>query len=284
MGGHYIRARAHSAGLAWRAGVFTLALLPISVLFFRLQLLDLPALSWALLLAGGIGALALVLSLYSVAVVWHKGARGGGRATASLFVACLAALPFAGAAYLFTTYPEGGAAQTTGFAAAGSEGEADDNEMTTDRAVLPGRDFQATASMVYEAARTALDDRGMTIVDAQSSAEPSVESGDLGVTGTVLVPFPTSRDTIDPAEEYDRFALKDAREYTIQATAYAPIFAFPSDLTIRITEDGAQTFVDVRSVSRSLDRDFGQNRRFIDGFLSSLDDAMKAAEGVTPEE
>ncbi len=78
----------------------------------------------------------------------------------------------------------------------------------------------------------------------QSSLTPPRDSEDLGVSGTVAVPIPTLRGSI-AAEPQDRFALKDAREYTIQAVAYAPIFAFPSDVTIRIAEEGAQTFIDM---------------------------------------
>ncbi|WP_279481497.1 DUF1499 domain-containing protein [Aureimonas sp. SK2] len=279
MAGHYIRAQARTAGWAWSVAAFSLILIPVGILLFRLQLLDLANLSWTLLLAGGLASLALLMALGAIAVVWRKGAAGGGRAVAALVVAALALLPFGGAAYLYRLFPEGTSAETVGLNGAALVPVSPD----VPQAVVPGRDYQATASMVYEATRAALDDKGVEIVDVQTNLTPARDSDDLGVSGTVLVPIPTLRGSL-AAEPADPFDLKDASEYTIQAVAYAPVFGFPSDVTIRITEEGPQTFVDMRSASRDLERDLGQNRRIILSLLDGVDEAMRAAEGIVPEE
>lgn len=281
MAGHYIRARARTAVWAWSVAVFSLILIPVGIVLFRLKLLDLPNLSWTLLLAGGLAAFGLLLALAAIAVVWRKGATGGGRAIAAFMVAILALLPFGGAAYLHHLYPEGTGAETAGLAEAALVPASAVG--TASPSILPGRDYQATASMVYEAARTTLEQEGIEITDVQTSLTPPRDSDDLGVSGTVLVPVPTLRGSLD-ATPPDPFDVKDAREYMIAAVAYAPVFAFPSDVTIRITEEGAQTFIDMRSVSRDLPRDLGQNRRIISAFLDGVDAAMRDAEGIVPEE
>ncbi|WP_182084651.1 DUF1499 domain-containing protein [Aureimonas sp. ME7] len=230
-------------------------------------------------MAGGLAALGWLLAAASIGFVWIKGALGGGRAIAALLLATLVLVPFAGAAYLYHLFPSGAAAETAGL----GEATAVTGAAGDERPLIPGRDYQATASMVYEAARTAIEGAGMEIVDVRTSAMPPAQSDDLGISGTVSVPVPTLRSSL-PDESSDPFAIKDAGDYTIQAVAYAPLFAFPSDVTIRIAEDGAQTFVDMRSESRTLDMDLGQNRRFVAGFLARLDEAMRAAEGVVSEE
>lgn len=281
MAGHYIRTRARTAEWAWSTAAFALALIPVGIVLFRLKLLDLDNLSWTLLLAGGLASAGLLLALSAIVKVWRKGALGGGRAVAALVAAALALLPFAGAAYLYRSFPEGSSAETAGLLDAASAPVLDASGQP--EPVVPGRDYQATASMVYDAARAALEQQGIEIVDVRSSLTPPRDSDDLGVSGTVLVPVPTLRGSV-AADPPDRFNLKDAREYTIDAVAYAPVFGFPSDVTIRIAEEGAQTFIDMRSASRDLDRDLGQNRRIILAVLDGVDEAMRAAEGIVPEE
>ncbi|ALN73014.1 DUF1499 domain-containing protein [Aureimonas sp. AU20] len=286
MAGHYLRGRSRSAIWAWNLAAFAFALLPISVGFFRLHLLDQSILSLSLLLAGGIAALGLLLAVFAILIIWRSGARGGGRAVGALLVGGVAAAPFLGAAYLFTKYPDGHAAETTGMSAALSE-TAPATVSTLD-GVLVGRDFQATAATVYQAARTAMEKSGMTIADVRTPDMARLDGPDLGVSGTVSVPIPTLRDSLnlDDEEEDDSsepFADLDSDDYTIQAVGYAPLFAFPSDVTIRIVETDGTTYVDLRSVSRSLERDLGQNRRLIQDFLARLDEAMKVLEGVAPE-
>jgi uncharacterized protein (DUF1499 family) len=57
----------------------------------------------------------------------------------------------------------------------------------------------------------------------------------------------------------------------IQAVATTRVFKFKDDLTIRIRRQGSRTRVSVRSHSRSLAWDFGQNARNIREFQTALD-------------
>lgn len=288
MAGHYLTRRSRSATWAWNLSIFALALLPISVAFFRLHVLDQAALSLSLLLAGGIAALGLLLALFAILLIWRGGARGGGRAVAALMAGCIAAVPFLGAAYLFSKYPNGHSAETTGMRQALAETATPVAPISTLDGVLVGRNFQATASTVYQATRAALEKSGMTLVDVQTPEMLRPQGPDLGVSGTVTVPIPTLRDSLNLDEDEDEtsddpYADLDSDDYTIRAVGYVPLFGFPSDATIRIVETDGTTYVDMRSVSRNLERDLGQNRRLIQGFLSRLDEAMKIEEGITPD-
>ncbi len=286
MAGHYLVERSRSAGWAWFLAAFALALLPVSLLFFRLRILDQTTLSWSLAVTGSVVAIGLLLGLYSVLSVWRTGAAGGRRAVAALLVGGVAAAPFLGGAMLLSRYPAGNFAETTGMRAEGPALAANAGLVASDD-VLVGRDFQAPASTVYRAVRTALDEGGATLSDVRTPSMAPTEGPDLGAPSTGQVPIPTLRNTLSLNEnegvEDDPLARLDSDEYAIEAVAYAPVFAFPSDMTIRIVEADGTTYVDVRSISRTLTRDLGENRRLIQRFLSRLDEAMRVMEGVVPE-
>lgn len=63
-------------------------------------------------------------------------------------------------------------------------------------------------------------------------------------------------------------------EVVIFATAASAGLRFPSDMSVRVTDEGATVFVDMRSASRYGRRDFGANARWIVGFLADLDVAI----------
>lgn len=279
MAGHYIVGRARTADWAWAAAIFAPALMACAVVLFRLSVLNEKALSWSFVLAAATTAAGLVLSLGACLIVWQSGRRGGGRATAALAVALVAAVPFAFGAKLYADYPTGNFAATTGFdQLPGSEAARDETRP------LVGRDYQATASTVYGAVRTALEGSGIRISDVSTSGLPRPTDDDLGVSGSVTTPIPTPRDSIDPTEPFDRFAGLDATDYTIQGIARVPVFGFLSDVVVRIQEDEGETYVDMASRSRTLPLDLGQNRRIIESFFGRLEEAMNVLEGVTPEE
>ncbi|WP_082666011.1 DUF1499 domain-containing protein [Aureimonas sp. AU4] len=279
MAGHYIVGRTRTAGWAWAFSMFAPAVMVSAVVLFRLAVLDETSLSWSFALAAALVSAGFVLALMACIIVWHSGRHGGGRATAALAIALIAAAPFAVAAWLYTQYPTGNSAATTGLDQAVPAGASGD-----DTRPLVGRDFQATASTVYGAARTALEGSGIRIVDVATSSLARPSDGDLGVSGLVAAPIPTPRDSVDPEEPFDRFAGIDATDYTIQGVATVPIFGFKSDVVVRIQEENGETYVDMTSRSRTLPLDLGQNRRIIEGFMARLEDAMNVLEGVTPEE
>jgi len=279
VAGHYLIGRVRSSEWAWTFAVFSPVLLLAALVLFRFSVLDLATLSWSLVVAASVGVAGLVVALLACAIVWQTGQLGGGRAAAALAMSLVAVLPFALIAALYLRYPEGNAAATTGLvdAVAG----AIPNE---DATPLVGRDFQATAPIVYGAVRTALAESGMAIRDVETTSQPRPSDDDLGTSGSILAPVPTPRDSVDLATPFDRFAALDAADYTIQAQAEIPLLRLPSDVTVRIQEDNGRTYVDISSRSRTVPLDLGENRRMIERFMVRLDAAMDVLEGVTPEE
>lgn len=274
MSGHYLPKRTRLGGWAWALASFSAMLLVVAILFFRREILDLQGLTWALLGVAALVVLALVLSAVAVSKAWRRGYRGGGRALAGLALACVVGLPFALGLALAFEFPTSSAARTEGIAAERAPGTR--LASLDSSSVLLGADFRATAADVYSAARASIEASGWEIVEVAASSLPQPREGDLGVSGTVLVPTPTWRDTLDTGNEdaADPYAASDSDRYTISAVAYAPVFGFASDVTVWVAEVDGTSFVDLRSVSRDLSRDLGQNRRFIEGFLARLEDAM----------
>ena len=276
MSGHYIRKRTRLGTYGWALASFAAMLLLAALAFLRLQILDLQGFSVSIAAIAALVLLALLMALSGIAKAWTRGDRGGGRAVAALFLSSLVAVPFALGIALALEYPTSSMAQTDGIdPASAAEVQVASAEPGSTSIVL-GRDFRATAADVYSAARATLEASGWDVVEVQASRVPQPAEGDLGVSGTVIVPIPRFRDALgdDKAQGIDPFAASDSDEYLITAVAYAPILGFASDVTVRIAEVEGTSYVDMRSVSRDLPRDLGQNRRFIEGFLARLDAAV----------
>jgi uncharacterized protein (DUF1499 family) len=64
------------------------------------------------------------------------------------------------------------------------------------------------------------------------------------------------------------------REYVLEAVARTLLLGFPSDVAIRLTDEGESTYVDMRSASRYGGDDFGDNAARISKFLDALDTEM----------
>lgn len=274
LSGHYIRKRTWLGTYSWALASFAAMLLVVAILFLRLDVLDLRGFSFSVAFVAALVVLALLMALWGIAKAWRRGDKGGGRAVAALFLASLIAVPFAFGIALALEYPTSSMAQTDGIEPA-SAGQAPAAEPGS-TSILLGRDFRATAADIYSAARATIEASGWEVLEVQASQMPRPAEGDLGVSGTVIVPIPRFRDALteDEAEAVDPFAASDSDEYLITAVAFAPVLGFASDVTIRIAEVDGTSYVDMRSVSRDLPRDLGQNRRFIEGFFTRLDAAV----------
>ncbi len=299
VSGHYLRKRLRLAGFARKLAAFALILLVTSVAIYRLGAIVPEALVGLLLLTAGVATLALLISLYGLFRVWFQGIAGGGAALRALVLASIVLSPFAYAAYLAAVNPRTNAAYTDGMDPDGpaavieAQAPADapvaiaPEATVAEPSVVPGRRFVADAPRVYAAARVVLDDLGWQVggVVAEGPAiavvaAPELADGDLGVSGAGDIPIPTARAGIDAEAASDPLDRPDSEQYRITAIARDLIFALPSDISIRIVQDGDESFVDLQSVSRSIDIDFGQNRRLIERFLDDLDTAMAGLETV----
>ncbi|HEY9056999.1 MAG TPA: DUF1499 domain-containing protein [Aurantimonas sp.] len=299
VSGHYLRKRLRLAGFARKLAAFALILLVTTLVIYRLGAILPQALIGLLLLTAAAAALALLISLYGLLRAWFQGVAGGGAALGAFVLASIGLSPFAYTAYLAAVNPRTNAAYTDGM---DPDGAAMVTEVQTpadapvtvapetalaEPSVVPGRRFVAAAPRVYAAARIVLDDLGWQVGGvvaegpaAAVAATPGLAGGDLGVSGAGDIPIPTARAEIDAAAASDPLDRPDSERYRISAVARDLLFALPSDISIRIIQDGDESFVDLQSVSRSIDIDFGQNRRFIERFLENMDTAMAGLETV----
>lgn len=66
-----------------------------------------------------------------------------------------------------------------------------------------------------------------------------------------------------------------AGEVTIEATARTPLWGFPYDVAVRITDEGGTVFIDMRSASRYGHHDLGDNAARIISFYQLLDEKAR---------
>ncbi|MEF2553128.1 DUF1499 domain-containing protein [Aurantimonas sp. A2-1-M11] len=294
VSGHYLRKRLRFPGLARAIAAFAIVLMVAAVAIYRLGAIVPQALIGLLLLVAGLAGLALLISCYGLLRVWFSGVTGGGKVFAGFVLSLLALAPFGLGAYLASVNPQANAAYTDGFAAgAGATAPAvamPERPVSTLVAptqmpsVVPGRRYLAEAPRVFQAVRTVLADHGWTVGEvvvgdpALVGVEPEPVSDDLGVS-TGIIAIPTPRAGIDAVVAADDgLGRPESDQYRVAAVARDMLFALPSDVTIRLIQEGAETFVDLRAMSRATGLDLGQNRRFIEAFLLDLDLAMSGLE------
>lgn len=282
--GHYIRKRLRMAGHARRLAAFSLIFLAAGVLVFRLGAIEFEALKGVFLVSFALAAVSLLVACLGLVRAWRRGYKGGGAAIGGAALSIVTLTPFVLLGILAYDNPRVSMAASDGIEASdvATETVGEGAMSGPDAGLISGRRYQATAAQVFGVARLVLADLGWKVSTVDANVPVDEEDGDLGISGTIDVPVPTPRDSIDPDAGEDPMDQPDSSDYAIEAVAKGPILALPSDVTIRIVEDGPETFVDLRSASRSVAWDLGQNRRFIEDFLTRLDTAMAGALTVVP--
>jgi hypothetical protein len=258
---------------ARRIALFSLAATVISVIVVRSGALEIvPALSTfagALMLA----AVAILLALCALVVIWFEGVAGAKQAVAALFIglALIAYPAYLGikawrlpAIYDITTDP----IDPPRFDAIARLRPRDANPITYEglyaaeqqHAAYPDIEpdlTDSTAQESYDAAMKVITKRKWRIVDARppQGGQPVANPH---------VPQPAIRDGI------------------IEAIARTPIMGFRDDIVVRIraTSDGAR--IDVRSASRYGRHDFGANASRVLNLISDIDDVLALPQKPTP--
>jgi hypothetical protein len=258
---------------ARRIALFSLAATVISVIVVRSGALEIvPALSTfagALMLA----AVAILLALCALVVIWFEGVAGAKQAIAALFIglALIAYPAYLGikawrlpAIYDITTDP----IDPPRFDAIARLRPRDANPITYEglyaaeqqHAAYPDIEpdlTDSTAQESYDAAMRVITKRKWRIVDARppQGGQPVANPH---------APQPAIRDGI------------------IEAIARTPIMGFRDDIVVRIraTSDGAR--IDVRSASRYGRHDFGANASRVLNLISDIDDVLALPQKPAP--
>lgn len=236
-----------------RIALFAALLFIVGAVAHRSGLLETPPFLSLMVLIAVLAIFALLCAAWGFSRLWRFGDRGGRASAWGVLVALIVLTPFLWAALKVATKP---------FLAG----------VSTDTAAPP--DFSAALQ-----AR----DAAMNPIAPISEAEASLqEEHYLDVSGRRYETSPDqvvqAIETLIEARGWTVLARRGASELslqtTIEALARTPLLGFPSDVAIRITDEGSATFVDMRSISRYGRHDLGANASRITAFMADLDAAM----------
>jgi Protein of unknown function (DUF1499) len=235
--------------------VFSVVAVLVSILIVRFGFLEIkPALATffgALAFAG----FSILIGIAGAVAIWQNGSRGvGSILLAFLIDAALLAYP----AYLAVQYRKLPPIY----------------DITTDP-VDPPR-FDALARLRTGDGTNPAVYAGLYAAEQQRSAYPDIETVELDVPVqrayelTLRLVAKRKWLVID-----ERSPLPPRRIGRIEAVARTPIMGFREDVSIRVTPDGEDSRVDIRSASRYFDNDFGSNAARV---RKLIDDINNAAE------
>jgi len=237
--------------------IFSVVAVVVSILIVRFGFLEMkPALATffgALACAG----LSILVGMAAFAAIWQNGSRGMSRILLALLIdTIILAYP----AYLAVQYRELPAI----------------HDITTDpidpprfEALAPLRSGGGTNSAVYA---------GLYSAEQQRRAYPDIETVQLEVPPQrafdVALALVTKRKWLVIDERSPQPPRRIGR---IEAVARTPIMGFREDVSIRVTADGEDSRVDIRSSSRYFESDLGSNAARIAKLIEDINTAVENA-------
>lgn len=247
-----------SAAAWWcrRCAAFAVLLAFVAIAAHRFGYLDTSPFLVVLAVVAGLAVLALVFAINGFQRVWYEGDRGGGQLATGVIVALLALAPYAFAGWLALEYPPLNQATTdledppvvirqgAGYAPVPP---LDLTEIVMHQQAYPdltGRRYSAPVDQVMVAVEGLMQSRGWTFVQPDASG--------------------------------------DTVEFVLNSVARLPVLAIPYDVSIRLTDEGNATYVDMRAAARYGDRDLGVDAWLIDDFLTELDTQAGTLSGLAP--
>ena len=241
---------------------FAAVLFVLSTLAHRFSVIGTPEFLGVLVIIAALAIVSLLLGVMALRRVWVEDDAGVGVAFAGLLLAIIVLAPFALSLYGAATNPQLSDVATDGIdppslMQAGAERTGAMNP------VLPISPEQAAAM------RSAYPELVTRIYD--------LPMGDM-VQAVLRVAEARGFDTLRQQ------TTGPAGETTLEFTGYSLLAGFPSDVAIRLRQDGQRTRVDMRSASRYGSHDQGENARRIAGFFDALDHEVGVLQGVIVED
>jgi uncharacterized protein (DUF1499 family) len=236
-----------------RIALFSLVLFIVSALGHRRGYIDTFDFLWVLLLVAALALVALLLVAASFRRIWVRGDRGGGAAAVAVLVSLVVLVPFAVTGVRFFLYPRL-------------------SDISTDLVSPPAL---AAAGQARHGHMNPVEPIGRQAAAAQVAAYPEITGRRYGASSEDVL---KAVDRVIAAKGWKTVShaplMDGEREYTLEAVARTFLLGFPSDVAIRLTDEGESTYVDMRSASRYGEGDFGYNAASISGFLNALDAEM----------
>lgn len=246
-----------------RLAIFSAVVFVATVVGHRIGYLATADLLPVLGVVAAIAILSLLVAVRALFLFWDHGGKGGGTLVFAVLVALAVLSPFAVTAYRGVTLPMLSDVSTDTddppelqlAAASRTAGMNTIEPFTLERRKLQedsypqatGRRYEAPIGQVLEVVQSVLEKRGWPIVGPSD--------------------FPA-----------------EATEITIEAQAKSFVLGLPADVAIRLIDEGTSTYVDMRSASRYIPHDFGENAARIESFMAELDVEIAYLTVVTPVE
>ncbi|QIB33754.1 DUF1499 domain-containing protein [Ancylobacter pratisalsi] len=232
-----------------RTAIFALPVTLIGLVLYATEALDFRSALYTVIAGIAVAALALLLAMAGFVVIWNEGLRGLGRILGAAALALMLITPMAAVAAFSVGLPVL-------------------YDITTDTEDPPAF---VTLAMARSRSANPLAYPGDVVAEEQREAYPQIKQIEFddppddiyaALMKLVIRHKWLVIDAVPP-----RGGVRDGR---IEAVARSLPFGLRDDIVIRIRPiaDGAR--VDMRSVSRNSDRDFGSNARRIDTLLSEL--------------
>ncbi|MCK0197094.1 DUF1499 domain-containing protein [Ancylobacter sp. 6x-1] len=235
-----------------RVAVFALPVSALALGLFWAEVLDFNAALRTLIAGIALAGLALLLAIAAFVVIWNEGLRGLGRVVGAAFLASLLLLPGAAVLALGTLVPA-------------------IHDVTTDseEPLL----FE-TLGYARSRAANALDPPDAAVAQAQSTAWPDVKPLEFDASpdeiyNSLLALVARYRWRVIDATP-PRGGLRDGR---IEATTRSLPFGLRADIALRVRQTASGVRVDMRSVSREGERDYGMNANRITTLMADLSEA-----------
>jgi hypothetical protein len=243
--------------------IFSVVAVLVSILIVRFGFLEMkPALATffgALAIAG----LSILVGFAAFAAIWQNGSRGMGRVLLAFLIdAAVLAYP----AYLALQYRKLPPIY----------------DVTTDP-IDPPR-FEALSRLRTGEGTNPAVYAGLYSAEQQRIAYPDIETVELEV--------PVDRAYAVTLQLVNRrkWLVIDERPPTpprrigrIEAVARTPIMGFREDVSIRVTPDGEDSRVDIRSASRYFDSDLGSNAARVSKLIEDINNAVDNAKPAAPK-
>jgi uncharacterized protein (DUF1499 family) len=247
--------------------IFSVVAVLVSILIVRFGFLEMKPAIATFFGALGLAGLSILIGLAGFAAIWQNGTRGMSRILLAFLINAVVLAYPAYLAFQYRRLPP-------------------IHDITTDP-IDPPR-FEALARLRSgDGANTAVY-AGLYSAEQQRQAYPDIEPVQLEIpvdrAYAIALRLVNKRKWLVIDE---RSPQPPRRTGTIEAVARTPIMGFREDVAIRVTPDGDDSRVDIRSSSRYFESDMGSNAsritKFIDELSTAADaDALKPVRKATP--
>jgi hypothetical protein len=243
--------------------IFAVVAVVVSILIVRFGFLEMkPALA-TFFGALACAALSILIGLAAFAAIWQNGSRGMSRILLALLIdAVILAYP----AYLGLQYRK----------------LPPIHDITTDP-IDPPR-FEALARLRGGEGANSAVYAGLYSAEQQRLAYPDIETVELEVpvqrAYEVALALVAKRKWLVIDERPPQLPRRIGR---IEAVARTPIMGFREDVAIRITSDGEDSRVDIRSSSRFFESDLGSNAARVSKLIDDINNAVDNAKPAAPK-